>query len=98
LTSVVDERYNTGMDNMVTLRDIRKECGLTLHQVLERMAALDAGLPRTHPTLHYIETQGTQKIGTLRALAVIYGRPLEEIERASLATKKLYNSRERVAV
>ena len=75
-------------ETALTLRAIRKASGLTLRQVLERMAAFDPTMPRTHPTLLYIEQHGTDKLPTLRALAAAYERPLEEIERAARPVKK----------
>ncbi len=71
-----------------TLRAIRKASGLTLRQVLERMAAFDSTMPRTHPTLLYIERQGTENLPTLRALAAAYERPLAEIEEAARPANK----------
>lgn len=69
-----------------TLTDLRKRAGLTPPQVMERLKGMGPDMPQDRTWIHQIEKRGVSKFAILRALAIIYGVTVEEVEEASRAT------------
>jgi hypothetical protein len=65
-----------------SLRDLRRDSGLTLKEVLERMREAVSDVPRSHTGLIHIEQRGTDRLPVMKALAYAYGKSLEDIEAA----------------
>ena len=84
---------------METLKTLQDASRYTLHEVLDRWRQYEQELPlddyprtcpQTHVGLLHLLNKGTDSMPRIRALAHVYDRPLEEMERIALDTKDLY--------
>jgi transcriptional regulator with XRE-family HTH domain len=77
----------------MTLEQMRQESGLSIQGVLDavRTIAPDAAPTARSGIIHW-ERRGTDSIRVIRALAQVYGRPLEEVEAAALDAHQQYRA------
>lgn len=72
-----------------TLKDIRKASSLTLYQIISQLKTIEPTAPATHTGLIHLENRGTDRIRIIRALAQVYGLPLDRVERAASTPAKV---------
>lgn len=74
----------------LTIRDLRKQSGLSMPHIIEQMRQVDTDVPRRKQGLNHIETKGTTKMSVIKALASTFNLPLEVVDKAAKHTREQY--------
>lgn len=67
----------------MTLRQLRRESGLSWRQIVTLALETDPNFPRTAAGLSCLENRGTENYYQIKALAAVYRRPFAEVLLAS---------------
>ena len=82
--------HNVGMEDeqVLTLKQLRINAGLTIAQLHGRMKQHDPRLGSDPSNVAHLERKGTGKIDNLKAIALSLGLPLETVLQANERTQE----------